>query len=126
LAMKRGSSKECAEFVILAWSAAGKPGTEIESMLDFGKVDQKELTRVVLEPDMAADENCAWGIPMGHEKMRRTAQLRCPFLDCKSKQFAWIRYDNSSVPQNKSLSDHDENLFQCQECGRKFLYTGKL
>jgi hypothetical protein len=58
-----------------------------------------------------------------NEPLRTTRELRCPFLDCKSKQIASVGYDNSHADSNRRF---DEHLFQCQECERKFLFIGKL
>jgi hypothetical protein len=58
-----------------------------------------------------------------HEELRRTRELRCPFLDCKSKQVANIGYGNTQGSSNKRF---DEHLFQCQDCERKFLFIGDL
>lgn len=58
-----------------------------------------------------------------HEELRRTRELRCLFLDCKSKQVANIGYGNTHGSSNKHF---DEHLFQCQDCERKFLFIGDL
>ena len=58
-----------------------------------------------------------------NEPLRTTRELRCPFLDCKSKQVASIGYGNSSSSSDRRF---DEHLFQCQECERKFLFVGDL
>jgi hypothetical protein len=61
-----------------------------------------------------------------NEELRRTRELRCPFLDCKSKKVACVGYDNSLAWSDKAAQGFDKRLFQCQECERKFMYTGKL
>lgn len=61
-----------------------------------------------------------------NEMRRRTSELRCPFLDCKSKQIASVGYVESRIPTDQSLKDCNEHLFQCQKCQRKFLYIGDL
>jgi hypothetical protein len=58
-----------------------------------------------------------------NEVLRRTRELRCPFLDCKSKQVASLGYGNSQFSSNRRF---DEHLFQCQDCQRKFLFIGDL
>ena len=60
------------------------------------------------------------------EELRRTRELRCPFLDCRSKKVACVGYDNSPASSDKAAQDFDKRLFQCQECERKFLYIGEL
>lgn len=61
---------------------------------------------------------------MADEPMRTTSELRCPFLDCRSKKVASVGYGKHAVSWGKSDKDFDERLFQCQECVRKFLYIG--
>jgi hypothetical protein len=63
---------------------------------------------------------------MTDEPMRTTSELRCPFLDCRSKKVASVGYDKSGDLSIKSGQSFDERLFQCQECERKFLYIGDL
>ncbi|MGD8775743.1 MAG: hypothetical protein PVF76_11150 [Syntrophobacterales bacterium] len=57
------------------------------------------------------------------DKLRKTREIRCPFLDCKSKQVASVGYRTSHSSRNRHF---DEQLFQCQECERKFLFIGDL
>lgn len=63
---------------------------------------------------------------MTDKPMRTTSELRCPFLDCGSKKVASLGYGKHPILSGKSAKDFDERLFQCQECGRKFLYIGDL
>jgi len=63
---------------------------------------------------------------MTDEPMRTTSELRCPFLDCKSKKVANVGYGRSVTSSTKPGQEFDERLFQCQECERKFLYIGDL
>jgi hypothetical protein len=63
---------------------------------------------------------------MTDERLRRTSELRCPFLDCRSEKVACIGYDNTPASSAKAAQGFDKRLFQCQESERKFLYTGKL
>jgi hypothetical protein len=63
---------------------------------------------------------------MTDEQMRTASELRCPFLDCKSKKVANVRYDSPATSPSKPGQHFNERLFQCQECERKFLYTGDL
>jgi transposase-like protein len=58
-----------------------------------------------------------------NEVLRRAIELKCPFLDCKSKQVASVGYGNSHGGSNKRF---EEQLFQCQDCERKFLFIGDL
>jgi hypothetical protein len=63
---------------------------------------------------------------MTDEPMRTTAELRCPFLDCKSEKVASVGYGKHDTSSGKSAHDFNERLFQCQECERKFVYIGDL
>jgi hypothetical protein len=63
---------------------------------------------------------------MADEPMRTTSELRCPFLDCRSKKVATVGYDPSATSAGKTEERFDERLFQCQKCERKFLYLGDL
>jgi hypothetical protein len=58
--------------------------------------------------------------------MRTTAELRCPFLDCRSKKVAAVVYDSPATSAGKIGEGFDERLFQCQKCKRRFLYLGDL
>jgi hypothetical protein len=61
---------------------------------------------------------------MTDEPMRTTPELRCPFLDCRSRKVASVGYD--TPPSSSGKQRFNERLFQCQKCERKFLYLGDL
>jgi len=61
-----------------------------------------------------------------NEELRKTRELRCPFLHCKSKKVACVGYVDSRTGFEQSVKEFNKQLFQCQECERKFLYVGKL
>ena len=63
---------------------------------------------------------------MTDEPMRTTSELWCPFLDCRSKKVASAGYGKQATSPGKSVQDFNERQFQCQECERKFLYSGDL
>ena len=63
---------------------------------------------------------------MTDEPMRTTSELKCPFLDCKSKKIANVGYGKHVISSGKPQQDFNERLFQCQECERKFLFIGDL
>jgi hypothetical protein len=63
---------------------------------------------------------------MTDEPMRTSSELRCPFLDCRSKKVASVGYGERATSSGKSAQDFNERLFQCQECERKFIYIGDL
>jgi len=62
-------------------------------------------------------------LPMNDKGLRTTKELRCPYLDCKSKQVACVGYNHSCEGSDRRF---DEHLFQCQKCERQFLYNGEL
>jgi hypothetical protein len=63
---------------------------------------------------------------MTNEPLRTTSELRCPFLDCKSKKVASVGYGKHATSSGKSAEDFNKRLFQCQECEREFIYIGHL